>query len=179
MDLKEVHTGIHKFRKRKRIGRGPGSKTGKTAGKGHKGQYSRAGDNPAMLKEGGQMQLFRRVPKRGFNNARNRLVYAVVNVVDLGNFEDGDEVTVEMLEKSGLAKRQHDRVKILGDGEFGRKLTVHAHAFSESARKKIEDAGGTVVVVPGPYRGPKVRNKMRPRKPKNAVDVSAPAKPAE
>lgn len=161
MDLKTVHEGIHSHKRRKRIGRGPGSKRGRTATKGNKGQRARSGDNPTLLNEGGQMQLFRRLPKRGFNN-KWRLTFAVINVADLENFQDGDAVTVEVLEKSGLAKRPHDRVKILGDGELNRKLEVHAHKFSKSAQEKIEKAGGKCVVVPEPHHGPKVRNKMRP-----------------
>ncbi|QDU60178.1 50S ribosomal protein L15 [Planctomycetes bacterium Pan216] len=167
MDLKAVHEGIQKFKRRKRIGRGPGSKKGRTATKGNKGQYSRSGDNPSLLKEGGQMPLYRRLPKRGFNN-KWKLVFAVVNVVDLENFEEGEIVSLEALTESGLTKRPHDRVKILGDGELAKRLEVHAHSFSKSAKEKIEKAGGTCVVVEGPHSGPKIRNKMRPRKPKNA-----------
>lgn len=163
MDLKTVHEGIKPRKQRKRVGRGPGSKKGRTATRGNKGQRARSGDKPTLLNEGGQMQLFRRLPKRGFNNKWG-LTYAVVNVVDLGNFQDNDVVTIEVLEKSGLAKRPHDRVKILGDGELQLKLEVHAHAFSKSAQEKIEKAGGKCVVVPGPHSGPKVRNKMKPRR---------------
>jgi large subunit ribosomal protein L15 len=166
MDLKAVNQGIHKHKRRKRVGRGPGSKRGKTATRGGKGQTARSGDLPRLLKEGGQMPLFRRIPKRGFNNAEFRLDFAVVNVIDLGNFDAGSVVTIELLEESGLAKRPHDRVKILGDGDLDRKLEVHAHKFSKTAQEKIEKAGGKCVVVAGTHRGPKVKNKMRPRKPK-------------
>ncbi|MFO0948858.1 MAG: 50S ribosomal protein L15 [Planctomycetota bacterium] len=169
MDLKTVHEGIHKHKRKKRIGRGPGSKRGRTATKGTKGQRSRSGVQMALLKEGGQMQLFRRLPKRGFNN-KWRLNYAVVNVVDLGNFEAGAVVNPETLDKIGLAKAPHDRIKILGDGELSIKLEVHAHSFSKIAQEKIEKAGGKCVVIPSPHTGPKVRNKMRPRKPKTPVE---------
>lgn len=163
MDLKAVHEGIQKHKRRKRIGRGPGSKRGRTATKGTKGQYARKGDNPKLLKEGGQMPLFRRIPKRGFNN-KWRIEIAVVNVVDLGNFEEGAVITPQILKETGLAQKPHERVKILGDGELSRKLEVHAHHFSKSAQEKIEKAGGTCIVVAAPHRGPKVRNKMRPRR---------------
>jgi large subunit ribosomal protein L15 len=169
MDLKTVHEDIHKFKRHKRVGRGPGSKRGKTATRGVKGQRSRSGNSNPLLKEGGQMQLFRRLPKRGFNN-KWKLDFAVVNVVDLGNFEAGAEITLEKLTEIGLTKVPHDRVKILGDGELERNLTVHAHAFSKSAKEKIEKAGGTCVVVPSPHSGPKVKNKMRPRKPKTPLE---------
>ena len=165
MDLKTVHQGISRHKRRKRIGRGPGSKKGRTATRGNKGQRSRSGCSIFFLKEGGQMPLFRRIPKRGFNN-RWKLVVAVVNVVDLGGFEEGTVVTPELLDAAGLAQKAHDRVKILGDGELDRKLEVHAHFFSKSAREKIEKAGGTCVVVEAPHSGPKIKNKMRPRPPK-------------
>ncbi|HVJ81824.1 MAG TPA: 50S ribosomal protein L15 [Planctomycetia bacterium] len=169
MDLSTVHHGVHRRKKKKRIGRGPGSKKGRTATRGGKGQTARSGDLPRLLKEGGQMQLFRRIPKRGFNNAEFRLDYAVVNVVDLANFPPNAVVTVDVLEESGLAKVRHDAVKILGDGELDRPLEVHAHKFSESAKEKIEKAGGKCIVVPGRHVGPKIKNKMRPRKPKTPI----------
>jgi len=168
MDLKTVHEGVHTHKKKKRVGRGPGSKKGRTATRGGKGQTARSGDIPRLLKEGGQMPLFRRLPKRGFNNNQFRLTYAVVNVGDIAKLE-GDEVTLELLKTSGLAKVRHDEVKILGEGDIDRKLKVHAHKFSAQAKEKIEKAGGECVVVPGKHRGPKVKNKMRPRKPKVAV----------
>lgn len=168
MDLKTVHEGVHTHKKKKRVGRGPGSKKGRTATRGGKGQTARSGDIPRLLKEGGQMPLFRRLPKRGFNNNQFRLTYAVVNVGDIAKLE-GDEVTLELLKTSGLAKVRHDEVKILGEGDLDRKLKVHAHKFSAQAKEKIEKAGGECVVVPGKHRGPKVKNKMRPRKPKVAV----------
>lgn len=169
MDLKAVHEGVHTHKRRKRVGRGPGSKRGRTATKGTKGQRSRSGVQMALLKEGGQMQLFRRLPKRGFTN-KWRLTFAVVNVVDLGNFEAGAVVNPEVLDKVGLAKTPHDRIKILGDGELSVNLEVHAHSFSKIAQEKIEKAGGKCVVIEAPHSGPKVRNKMRPRKPKHLVE---------
>ena len=170
MDLKAVHEGIKPHKRRKRIGRGPGSKRGKTATRGHNGQKSRSGSMPSLLKEGGQMPLFRRLPKRGFNNANWRIEYTVVNVADLEGFADGDTVTVERLREAGLVPKSHGRLKVLGDGDVGRKVDVHAHAFSKSAEKKIEEAGGKCVRIAAPHRGPKIRNKMRPRKPKRPID---------
>jgi large subunit ribosomal protein L15 len=168
MDLRTVHEGIHKNKRKKRVGRGPGSKKGRTATRGGKGQTARSGDIPRLLKEGGQMPLFRRLPKRGFNNNAFRLSFAVVNVGDVARLE-GEEITLDLLKSSGLAKVRHDEIKILGDGDVDRKLKVHAHKFSAQAKEKIEKAGGECVVVPGKHRGPKVKNKMRPRKPKVAV----------
>jgi large subunit ribosomal protein L15 len=159
MNLDEVHRGINKFKKRRRIGRGPGSGHGKTAGRGHKGQRSRAGFSVHPTFEGGQMPLVRRIPKRGFNNKWARIV-AVVNVGDLdGAFEAGDEVTPDSLKGKNLAKCRYDDLKILGNGELTKKLTVSAHRFSQSAIEKIEKAGGTTVVLSGPK--PVVKNKMK------------------
>jgi len=149
MNLHEVHRGITKYKKRKRIGRGPGSGHGKTAGKGHKGQRSRPGFSALAIFEGGAMPLVRRIPKRGFHN-KHALVVAAVNVGDLeAVFEAGEEVTVESLKAKSLAKRSFDILKVLGDGELTKKLRVSAHRFSKSAREKIEKAGGEVIVVPG------------------------------
>ncbi len=134
-------------RPRKRLGRGPGSGTGKTSGKGQKGQMSRAGHKRKLGFEGGQMPLIRRLPKRGFTN-RNRKVYLPVNVGALGQFDAGTEVTVETLRKAGLANGRCDGIKVLGGGELDRKLTVKVHAFSPAARAKIEAAGGTCEVTP-------------------------------
>lgn len=125
---------------KKRVGRGPGSGLGKTAGRGHKGQRSRSGYSRRPGFEGGQMPLVRRVPKRGFTNIF-RVEFAVVNLADLAELEG--EVTPESLAAAGRVRRGRP-VKVLGDGEIGRALTVKAHAFSASAREKIEAAGGTV-----------------------------------
>jgi len=144
MQLNDVHRGITKHRKRKRIGRGPGSGTGKTSGRGHKGHKSRSGYSRKPNFQGGAMPMFRRVPKRGFNNRWAITVFAV-NVGKLNDaFADGDEVTLEALAKKNLAKGTFDEIKILGDGELTKKLTVKAHRFSKSAEEKIQSAGGTV-----------------------------------
>lgn len=131
----------------KRVGRGPASGQGKTAGKGHKGQKARAGSGPRIGFEGGQMPLQRRIPKRGFNNIFAKEI-AIVNVSALEErFEDGAVVDVESLLASGLVKNQLDGIKILGNGELTKKFTVKANAFSDSAKEKIEKAGGSVEVV--------------------------------
>ncbi|TWT83681.1 50S ribosomal protein L15 [Planctomycetes bacterium CA13] len=144
MNLNDIHRGITKHRKRKRIGRGPGSGTGKTAGRGHKGQKSRSGYSRKPSFQGGQIPMFRRIPKRGFNNKWSVDVFAV-NVGKLNDtFEDGTEVTLELLAAKDLAKGTFDEVKILGDGELTKKLTVSAHRFSKSAEQKITAAGGTI-----------------------------------
>ena len=128
-----------------RRGRGHGSGNGKTAGKGHKGQKARSGA-PRPGFEGGQMPLFRRIPKRGFKN-RNSLTIVGINVSALERFENGSEVTVETLLETGIIKNPRDGVKILGNGELTKKLTVKANAFSESAKAKIEAAGGNAEVI--------------------------------
>jgi len=149
MNLHDVHRGIKKNKKRRRIGRGPGSGHGKTSARGHKGQGSRAGSSTHPAFEGGQMPLVRRIPKRGFNN-RWALVVRAVNVGDLDSaFKDGDEVTIEQLKANNLAKGRFDQLKILGDGELTKKLKIMAHRFSKSALEKIKKAGGEAVVVPG------------------------------
>ena len=130
-----------------RVGRGHGSGNGKTAGKGHKGQNARSGGGVRPGFEGGQMPLYRRLPKRGFNNARFATNYAKVNVSDLDVFEDGAVVDAAALVESGLVNDQCDGIKILGNGEISKKLTVHAAAFSQSAKEKIEAAGGKAEVM--------------------------------
>ena len=132
---------------RKRIGRGPASGQGKTAGKGHKGQKARSGGTIRAGFEGGQMPLQRRVPKRGFTNIF-RTEYATVNVADLeARFDDGAVVDIEAIVASGLVKKTLDGVKVLGNGNITKKLDVKANAFSESAKAKIEAAGGKAEVV--------------------------------
>jgi len=149
MNLHEVNRGIKKHKKARRVGRGTGSGRGKTCGRGHKGQKSRAGWSSPPAFQGGTMPLVRRVPKRGFNNRFARTVITV-NVGDLERaFEAGDEVNPESLRKKSLAKRRYDLLKILGDGELTKKLKVSAHRFSKSAQEKIEKAGGEVVVLSG------------------------------
>ena len=130
-----------------RVGRGHGSGNGKTAGKGHKGQNARSGGGVRPGFEGGQMPLYRRLPKRGFNNARFATNYAIVNVSDLDVFEDGAVVDAAALVESGLVNDKCDGIKILGNGEISKKLTVHAAAFSQSAKEKIEAAGGKAEVM--------------------------------
>ncbi|MFW6206769.1 MAG: 50S ribosomal protein L15 [Gemmatimonadota bacterium] len=129
----------------KRLGRGPGSGVGKTSGRGHKGQKARSGGRVPVWFEGGQMPIYRRLPKRGFHSP-NRTEYQVVNVGSLEKVE-AEELNPERLAELGLVRSADDRVKILGDGELTRALTVRAHAFSGSAREKIEAAGGTVEVI--------------------------------
>lgn len=128
-----------------RRGRGHGSGNGKTAGKGHKGQKARSGA-PRPGFEGGQMPLYRRIPKRGFTN-RNSKTIVEVNVGKLEKFNDGETVTIELLLENGIIKDVHDGVKILGNGELTKKLTVQVNAFSEGAKAKIEALGGTCEVI--------------------------------
>lgn len=162
MNIHDVNQGITKYKKRKRIGRGTGSGMGKTSTRGHKGQHSRSGASQSVVFEGGRMPLVRRIPKRGFNN-RFALKVVSVNVGDLEKvFEAGAEVTPESLKENNLAKQNYDVLKILGDGELTKKLTVSAHRFSASAKEKIEKAGGTVDVLPG--KKPVVKNKQKQAK---------------
>jgi large subunit ribosomal protein L15 len=166
MDLSTVHQGIHKHRRKKRVGRGIGSGHGKTSTRGAKGQWASAGaKKPAAPFEGGQMQLFRRIPKRGFSHATWDRHYHVVNVGDLDKaFADGATVDQEALHKAGLAKGPADGIRVLGTGDVTKRLVVRAHHFSKSAQEKIAAKGGTAEVVPGPKK-PK-RNKMKPRPPR-------------
>jgi large subunit ribosomal protein L15 len=143
-DLKPRPSAKHR---RKRLGQGESSGHGKTSGRGGKGQTARSGSSIRIGFEGGQMPLIRRIPKRGFNNARFATRYLPVNVTALNSFQDGARVDEAALRAAGLVNGRGDGVKILGDGELGRKLTVCAHAFSGSARAKIEAKGGTCEVV--------------------------------
>src|SRR5947199_5681840 len=138
-DLKPRPGAKHR---RKRLGQGESSGHGKTSGRGGKGQTARSGSSIRIGFEGGQMPLIRRIPKRGFNNARHTLSYIPVNVGDLNKFDDGARVDETALRGLGLANGRGARVKILGQGELSKKLTVNAHAFSASARTKIEGLGG-------------------------------------
>jgi large subunit ribosomal protein L15 len=131
---------------RKRLGRGIGSGQGKTAGRGHKGQKARSGGGTRPGFEGGQMELYRRLPKRGFKNP-TRKEYAIVNVETLNRFEEGTTVTPALLKESGVLSSTRDGVKVLGEGEVTVKLNVKAHKFSQSAAQKIEAAGGSVEVI--------------------------------
>ena len=134
-------------RKRKvRVGRGMGSKLGKTAGSGNKGQKSRRGYSRRRGFEGGQMPLHRRIPKRGFHNPFG-VKYAVINLEELNVFPEGETVTPELLRAHGFIRSATDPIKVLGDGELKNRLTIHAHAFSSSAKEKIAKAGGAFEVV--------------------------------
>jgi large subunit ribosomal protein L15 len=147
MELHDLHPAPGAKKTRKRIGRGPGSGTGKTAGKGHKGQKSRSGYSRRYGFEGGQMPLVRRIPKRGFCNIF-RVEYQVVNLRDLERvFADGDTVSAEVLIEKGLVRGGKRPIKVLGEGELKKKLTVQVHKFSQSARTGIEKAGGSCEVV--------------------------------
>lgn len=131
----------------KRLGQGESSGRGKTSGRGGKGQTARSGSSIRIGFEGGQMPLIRRIPKRGFNNTRHATRYLAVNLQDLNEFADGTKVDLETLKKAGLANGKADGIKILGKGDLSKKLSVTAHAFSASARSKIEAKGGTCEVV--------------------------------
>ena len=146
MKLHELSPAPGSTKERKRIGRGAGSGQGKTAGKGHKGQKARAGRGMRPGFEGGQMPLQRRLPKRGFTNRNSKDIVAI-NISDLERFRSGSTVTIEKMVESGLIKNTRDGVKILGNGEFTKKLNVQANAFSASAKEKIEALGGTVEVI--------------------------------
>lgn len=149
MSLHEVNQGIHKHKRPNRLGRGIGSGQGKTSGRGHKGQMARSGWKQLPIFQGGGSPLVRRVPKRGFTNSF-ALTIANVNVSEIQDlFEAGEEVSIETLQAKGLLKKTFDLLKILGNGELNKKVKVSAHRFSESAKEKIEKAGGTVTVVPG------------------------------
>lgn len=147
MKLHELKAVEGSTKVRKRVGHGPGSGTGKTSGKGEKGQNARSGGGVRPGFEGGQLPLFRRLSKRGFNNYNFRTVYATVNVGDLERFEEGTVITKELLIETGLVKKELDGIKILGNGELTKKLTVKANKFSSSAKAKIENVGGTIEVI--------------------------------
>ena len=146
MKLHELYPAAGATKEVKRIGRGHGSGHGKTAGKGHKGQWARSGGGVRPGFEGGQTSLARRMPKRGFNNIFAKK-YSIVNVSDLSKFVDGTVVDTEMLIASGLVKKEYDGVKILGNGDLTSKITVKAAKFSKSAIEKIEKAGGKAEVI--------------------------------
>ena len=147
MKLHELRPNDKAFKERKRVGRGPGSGLGKTSGKGHKGQNARSGGGVRLGFEGGQLPLFRRLPKRGFSNAKFKTEYAVINLSDLNKFEDGAIVTPEILKEMGILKNQLDGVKVLGNGKLEKKLTVKAHRFSQTAQEAIEKMGGKAEVM--------------------------------
>ena len=144
--LANLHPPKGSRKKKVRVGRGIGSKLGKTAGAGNKGQKSRRGYSRRRGFEGGQMPLHRRMPKRGFHNPFG-VSYSVVNLEELNVFPAGETVTPELLRAHGFVRRATDPIKVLGDGELKTKLAIHAHAFSASAKEKITQAGGTFEVV--------------------------------
>ena len=134
------------FRK-KIVGRGPGSGHGKTSGRGQKGQNARSGGGVSPVFEGGQLPLYRRLPKRGFSNHDFKTVYAVINVGDLNVFNDGDVVTPALLKERGIVKKQLNGIKVLGNGTLEKKITIQAHRFSSSALRKIEESGSKAEVI--------------------------------
>lgn len=146
MKLHELQPAPGSRKERNRVGRGIGSGNGKTSGKGHKGQNARSGGGVRIGFEGGQTPLFRRLPKRGFTNI-HRKEYAIVNLEALNRFEDGTEVTPELLLETGVVSKLRAGIKVLGNGELTKKLTVKAHKFSASAKEAIEAAGGTTEVI--------------------------------
>jgi len=159
MNLNDVHRGIKKNKAPKRLGRGIGSGQGKTAGRGHKGQKSRAGTSYNPVFQGGTANTVIKIPKRGFHN-KWALRVAAVNVAALEkHFNAGDEITPETLTAKNLTKGRFDELKLLGDGELTKKFKVSAHRFSETAKEKIEKAGGQAIVIPGP--APVVKNVKR------------------
>jgi large subunit ribosomal protein L15 len=143
----EITSVVGKHKARKRVGRGRGSGLGKTAGRGSKGALSRSGAKRFSLYAGGSIPLFRHLPKRGFNNKNFATRFEVVNVSELERFEDGTQVGIEQLSQAGLVLGNASKVKILGDGELTKKLSVTAHRFSAVAREKIEAAGGSVTAL--------------------------------
>ena len=147
MKLHELRPNEGAFQTKKRVGRGVGSGLGKTSGKGHKGQNARSGGGVRPGFEGGQLPLFRRLPKKGFSNAMFKVEYATINVSDLEKFEDGAVVTPELLKEMGILKKQLAGVKVLGNGTLTKKLTVKATKFSKSAIEKIEAIGGKAEVI--------------------------------
>ena len=147
MKLHELEKNIGATHRRKRVGRGPGSGLGKTSGTGHKGQKSRSGVSIPATFEGGQLPLYRRLPKRGFSNAKFKIEYAVINVSDFNIFENGTVVTPALLKEAGLVKKQLDGIKVLGNGKLEKKLTIQANKFSKSAVEKIEASGSKIEVI--------------------------------
>ena len=135
------------FKSRKRVGRGPGSGMGKTSTRGENGQKARSGASIPAWFQGGQSPLYRRIPKRGFSNAKFTTKYAVINLSDLNRFNDGDVVTPELLKEKGIIKKQLNGVKVLGNGELEKKITVKANRFSTRAVTKIESKGGKAEVI--------------------------------
>ena len=147
MKLNKIEQPAGAVKVNKRVGRGTSSGTGKTSGKGHKGQNARSGGGVRPGFEGGQLPLFRRLPKRGFKNAMFKTVYATINLSDLNKFEENTTITPELLKEMGILKNQLNGVKILGNGTLEKKLTVQANQFSKKAKEAIEKLGGKAEVI--------------------------------
>ena len=147
MKLHELERNTLAKQERRRVGRGMGSGLGKTSGRGEKGQKARSGVSIKATFEGGQLPLYRRLPKRGFSNSDFKIKYATINLSDLNKFEEGTVVTPELLKECGLLKKQLDGVKVLGNGDLTKKLTVKASSFSKTAKEKIENIGGKTEVI--------------------------------
>ena len=147
MKLNNLHPNEGATHASKRLGRGTSSGHGKTSGKGHKGQNARSGGGVRAVFEGGQLPLYRRLPKRGFTNARFKTEYAVINMTDLNRFEDGAVISPELLKEMGLIKKQLSGIKVLGNGTLEKKVTVKANAFSAKALEQIEKLGGKAEVI--------------------------------
>ena len=146
MKLHELNS-LPEAKRRKIVGRGPGSGIGKTSTRGEKGQKARSGVSIKPWFQGGQSPIYRRIPKRGFNNANFTVRYAIINLSDLNRFNDGDTVTLELLKEMGIIKKELSGLKVLGNGNLEKKLTIKANRFSSKAVSKIEDAGGTAEVI--------------------------------
>ena len=146
MKLNEINK-LPEAKRRKIVGRGPGSGMGKTSTRGEKGQKARSGVSIKPWFEGGQSPLYRRIPKRGFNNKRFTVRYAIINLDTLNRFNDGDVVTLELLKEMGIIKKELSGLKVLGNGELEKKITIKANRFSTKAVSKIENAGGTAEVI--------------------------------
>ena len=147
MKLHELEKNIGATHAKKRVGRGSGSGLGKTSGRGQKGQKARSGGSINPVFEGGQLPLYRRLPKRGFTNALFKTTYATINVEDLNVFEDGTVVTPALLKDKGIIKKGLDGLKVLGNGKLERKLTIQANKFSNTALEKIKESGSKAEVI--------------------------------
>lgn len=147
MKLNELVANEGATQSKKRVGRGSGSGLGKTSGKGQKGQKARSGSGKGANFEGGQLPLYRRLPKRGFSNAEFKTTYAVINLSDLNKFDNGTVVTPALLKETGLVKKGLDGIKVLGEGSLEKKLTIQANKFSASAIEKIEKSGSKAEVI--------------------------------
>lgn len=147
MKLHELERNIGATHDKKRVGRGSGSGLGKTSGRGQKGQKARSGGSINPVFEGGQLPLYRRLPKRGFTNGKFRTRYAIINLTELNKFEDGTVVTPALLKEKGIIKNQLDGVKVLGNGKLDKKLTIQANKFSATALEKIKESGSKAEVI--------------------------------